>query len=366
MALLKDLYSWKFYEGIAVCMEETIPRFHTSKFLNLIYTPAFEEMELKARMRHTAVALHHFMPGDYGKSVLLLGDLIESLKAHGFWRERLEMMFLPNYIEVYGLDHLQDSVKGMEIATQYVSCEFAIRPFLVKYQEEMMKQMMIWSRHSNDRVRRLATEGCRPRLPWGLSIPALKKDPRPILPILENLKNDSSESVRRSVANNLNDISKDHSELMVEIARKWKGQSKETDAIIKHGCRSLLKQGHADILSDYGLDNEGLVLEDFEILSPKVKIGDALSFRFKISNTGPVAKTIRLEYAVYYMKANGQLAKKVFKISERIYQPGENVKILRNQSFRLITTRKFYVGRHELSIIINGKEFEKAQFEISQ
>lgn len=366
MALLKDLYSLKFYKGIALCMEETIPGFSTSSFLKLIYTPAFEEMELKARMKHTAVALHHFMPAGYNESINLLTALIESLRNHGFWQERLEMMFLPNYIEVYGLDDLNTSIRGMEVATQYVSCEFAIRPFLLKYQDEMMKQMLAWTTHENDRVRRLATEGCRPRLPWGLSVPALKKDPGSIIPILENLKQDPSESVRRSVANNLNDISKDHPDLVVEIARNWKGKSKEIDAVIKHGCRTLLKQGHAKVMSDYGLNNEGVIFKGFEVLTPVVKIGEALTFQFNVSNTGEKAKTIRLEYAVYYMKANGQLAKKVFKISERNYEAGKNIKILRNQSFKLITTRKFYIGKHELSIVINGIEYEKAGFEIVQ
>jgi 3-methyladenine DNA glycosylase AlkC len=365
MALLKDLYSRKFYDGISVCMNETVPGFSAEKFINLIFTPAFEQMELKARMKHTAEALHDFMPANYGQSIVLLGGLIASLKAHGFWQERLEMMFIPNYIEIYGINDLHASIMGMEVVTQYVSCEFAIRPFLLKYQDEMIRQMMFWSKHSNERVRRLATEGCRPRLPWGLSVPAFKKDPGPIFPILENLKNDPSESVRRSVANNLNDISKDHPDLVIELARKWKGQSRETDAIIKHGCRTLLKQGHAEVLSDYGLNNEDILLEDFEILTKEVKIGGTLSFRFNITNSGLLNKVIRLEYAVYYMKANGQLTRKVFKISERTYKPGENAKILRNQSFKLITTRKFYIGKHELSIIINGTAFEKAQFVLS-
>lgn len=346
-------------------MKESIPGFDETTFLNLIYSPAFEHMELKARMKHTAEVLYKFIGPDYKQSLVLLIRLVESLKAHGFWQERLEMMFLSNYIELYGLDDLEASIEAMEIVTQYVSCEFAVRPFLIRYQDEMMAVMLRWTGHAHDRVRRLASEGCRPRLPWGLSVPALKKDPSAIIPILENLKNDPSESVRRSVANNLNDISKDHPGIMIEIARKWKGSNKETDAIIKHGCRTLLKQGHVDVLAAYGLNSNGVLLEEFIILTPEVKIGEALSFSFNISNTDSQSKLIRLEYAVYYLRANGQLSKKVFKISERIYQAGQREKILRNQSFRLITTRKFYVGSHQLSVIINGQELEKGTFNIS-
>jgi 3-methyladenine DNA glycosylase AlkC len=154
----------------------------------------------------------------------------------------LVYIFLPDYIEQYGLEDFESSVKAIENVTRFVSCEFAVRPFILKYGGTMMKKMRTWSLHKSYHVRRLSSEGSRPRLPWAISIPELKKDPSPILPILENLKNDPSEWVRRSVANNLNDIAKDHPGLVIELARKWKGISRETDAIIKHGSRTLLKK----------------------------------------------------------------------------------------------------------------------------
>lgn len=362
MSALKDLYTPAFYSGIAKCMRESIPGFDEPAFMKLIYSPAFDAMELKARMKHTAVCLQHFMPDSYQAAVILLQGLVDRLRAHGFWQERLEMMFLPNYIEVYGLDDLETSLDGMEFVTQYVSCEFAIRPFLNKYFDQTISRMLTWTQHPHARVRRLASEGCRPRLPWGLSVPTLKKDPAPLLPILEALKDDPDEAVRRSVANNLNDISKEHPEFVVKIAQAWKGHSKETDAIIKHGCRSLLKRGHASVLDHYGLNSDGLSLDDFSILSPEVKIGDSLSFTFRIHNTTEKSKTVRLEYAIYYRKANTQLNKKVFKISERIYQGGQAETITRNQSFKLITTRRFYEGGHVLEMIVNGSVMAKGEF----
>lgn len=364
MSALKDLYTPAFYSGIAQCMTESIPGFNEAAFMRLIFSPAFDSMELKDRMRHTAVCLHHFMPESYQEAVLLLQRLVDSLRAHGFWQERLEMMFLPNYIEVYGLEHLETSLAGMEFVTQYVSCEFAIRPFLNKYFDQTINRMLTWTQHPHARVRRLASEGCRPRLPWGLSVPRLKKDPDPVLPILEALKNDLDEAVRRSVANNLNDISKEHPERVVKIAEAWKGHSKETDAIIKHGCRSLLKRGLESVLDHYGLNSKGISLNDFKILSPEVRIGDALSFTFRLCNNEEKAKTVRLEYAIHYMKANGQLTKKVFKISERIYQAGQVETITRNQSFKLITTRRFYEGGHMLEMIVNGSVMATGNFKV--
>jgi len=189
----------------------------------------------------------------------------------------------------------------------------------------------------------------------------LKKDPTPILPLLENLKNDPNEWVRRSVANNLNDIAKDHPDLLCDIAQRWKGMSKETDWIVKHGCRTLLKQGNPAILKLYGLDHTDIVLTNLWV-APEVKTGDKLSFSFDIENRQAQQQVIRLEYGLYYRKANGKLARKVFKISERIYQPFEQASISRAQSFKLITTRKFYIGEHSLSIIVNGNETEARTF----
>ncbi|GGC71770.1 hypothetical protein GCM10011387_26630 [Pedobacter quisquiliarum] len=362
MSLLKDLYTPVFYNGIASCMQETLLGFDTQLFLEYIYVPAFETMELKARMKHTAMCMHQFMPASYSDAMVLLVALIERLKAHGFLQERLEMMFLPAYIETYGLKHPQASIESMEIVTQYVSCEFAIRPFLNAHFEQTLNAMQVWTQHEHARVRRLATEGCRPRLPWGLAVDRLKKDPSPILPILEALKADTDEAVRRSVANNLNDISKDHPDVVLAIVKAWSGNSRETDAIIKHGCRTLLKRGHTHVLEHYGLNAEKIILENFELLTPEVKIGGLLSFKFQVGNVGDKAKTIRLEYAIYYRKANGQLNRKVFKISERIYQAGQLENISRNQSFKLISTRKYYEGEHAIEVLINGSVMAEGNY----
>jgi len=140
--------------------------------------------------------------------------------------------------------------------------------------------------------------------------------------------------------------------------------NKETDAIIKHGCRTLLKQGHPEILSHYGLESTNIELSNFEIKTPVVKIGDYLQFQFHLNNKNSESKTIRLEYAVHYKKSKGHLAKKVFKISEKVYQPNQLTKVERKQSFKLITTRVFHTGIHQLSIIINGTESEILEFEL--
>ncbi len=356
MSLLKDLYSPRFYNQLSGELKAVYPSFNKPAFIKQIFTDDFSTKELKARMRHTSEVLHDFMPADFKQSVGILLQLISYLKKKGYGGGGLEHMFIPDYIEVYGMDHFEISMEAFEIVTQFVSCEFAVRPFFIRYGEKMVHQMKVWSRHKSDQVRRLSSEGSRPRLPWAMAIPVVKKDPSPILPILEHLKNDPSEFVRRSVANNINDIAKDHPDIVLKLAREWKGVSKETDAIIKHGSRTLLKKGHAEILSHFGLKRKNILVSDFKIETPVVKMGGQVSFSFSISNKDKKEQTVRLEYGLYYNKSNNQLARKVFKISEKKYRPGGMVKVNRKQSFRKITTRTFYPGKHQLSVIVNGEE----------
>ncbi|MDR7212381.1 DNA alkylation repair protein [Flavobacterium piscis] len=364
MGLIKDIYSVTFYEKFSHVVAEVYPTFNKQKFIDTIFDGDFDRKEWKERMKHTTVVLYQFMPENLEETVSLIDKIIENLKKNKFTDGNLAFLFFADYIEMYGLDDFKTSVKAFVSITQFISCEFAVRPFILKYKEKMIEEMIKWSLHENHHVRRLASEGSRPRLPWAMAIPFLKKDPAPILPVLENLKNDPSEYVRRSVANNLNDIAKDNPQIVLEIASKWKGITKETDGIIKHGCRTLLKQGHPEILSHYGLESTNIELSSFEIKTPIVKIGDYLQFQFHLNNKNEVAKTIRLEYAVHYKKAKGHLAKKVFKISEKIYHPNQSIKVDRNQSFKIITTRVFHTGIHQLSIIINGTESEVLEFEL--
>ncbi len=364
MGLIKDIYNQSFYERLAASLEKVIPNFDSKKFMKAILSNAFYNMEWKERVKHTTSILHAFMPANFVAAAVLIEQIVAQLKADGFGEQGLVFMFLPDYVATYGLDDFENSVKALEFLTQFISAEFAVRPFLLKYGNRMMAEMLRMSTHQNHHVRRFASEGSRPRLPWGAAIPALKKDPTPILPILENLKNDPSAYVRRSVANNLNDITKDNPVVVIGIANKWKGLGKETDAIIKHACRSLLKGGHPEILSFYGLDATHLAVTDFKIETPKMSIGGEVEFSFFIKNEDQIDRYIRLEYTLYYLKNNGSLAGKVFKISEKSYPTGAAIKIKRKQSFKLITTRKFYPGYHKLAIMVNGLETVVGDFEL--
>ncbi|MGZ5253604.1 MAG: DNA alkylation repair protein [Flavitalea sp.] len=364
MDALKNVYSEKFFENLSKVLIDTIPGFNKKKFLKGIHDEGFDGMELKQRMSHVAKVLYRFMPEDYKSSSAMLLKLTDNFKSANIPTQHIEFMFLPEYISMYGQDHFDLSVKAMEKVTQFISCEFAVRPFIIRYKNKMMSQMLKWSKHPNRHVRRLSSEGSRPRLPWAMGVPELKKDPSSILPILENLKEDDCEIVRRSVANNLNDISKDHPEILIKIAKKWKGKTKETDAIIKHASRSLLKAGNSSILDFYNLNGKGMKVQKFSLGSTSVGIGDRIEFNFTVKNTFSETLAARLEYGIHFRLSNGTLSRKVFKISERNLKPGEEVSIKKSHSFRIITTRKFYPGLHMLSVIVNGKEHAPHEFNL--
>ena len=365
--LLKDLYSIPFYDKFSDILGEVIANFDKQKFTADIFTDNWDSKELKQRMKHTSCVLHQFLPDDFTQTPKVFEEIISKIKEKPFTKSSFEFMFFPDYIENYGIDDFETSVKTIEFVTQFTSCEFAVRPFIIKYGEIMLQQMYQWSLHENHNVRRLSSEGSRPRLPWAMALPELKRNPKPILPLLENLKNDASEYVRRSVANNLNDIAKDNPDLVIQIAKQWKGKSKETEAIIKHGCRTLLKQGNSDILKFFGLaDNPKVELINFKIKTNAVCVGENLEFSFSLQNNYEKTQFIRLEYAIYYLRKNGQLSRKVFKISERQLNPSQTIEIHRRQSFKIITTRQFYIGQQKLSIIVNGQEREIDNFELTE
>ncbi|WP_443946130.1 DNA alkylation repair protein [Pedobacter sp. AW1-32] len=361
---LKNLYSVVFYDKLSNALLEVLPDFDRQRFLAGIFSDEFPQMELKERMRHTTVVLHQFLPEDFSKAIQIIYQTIDVLRQRAIGEDGLAFMFFADYIETYGLNDFETAIEAIEFITQFVSCEFAVRPFLLKYGEQMLAEMLKWSTHANHKVRRLASEGSRPRLPWAMGIPHLKENPEVVLPILENLKNDSSEWVRRSVANNLNDIAKSHPNVVIDTAKRWKNISAETDAIIKHGSRTLLKQGHPEILQYYGLNHHEVGVSNVIIHNPEIRIGDSLEFSFSLANLKNMDQKIRLEYAIYYKKQNGQNTRKVYKISERIYPAGAEIIITRKQKFIPVTTRVFHSGEHHLAITVNGAEKEKHNFDL--
>lgn len=359
---LKNMYNTQFFEQLCPVLKEVVHDFSERRFVYRIFDNVWPDLELKQRTRKVTLALAACLSSDYPKAIETVVAICQSLQKIKNRFPTYPLIFLPDYVELYGLDHFALSMEAIEESTKLVSAEFAIRPFIKRYPVETMEMMLKWSTHAHPAVRRLSSEGCRPRLPWGMGIPSLKNDPSPILPILENLKADPSDSVRRSVANNLNDIAKDHPDLALGLAVKWRGVNPETDWIIKHGCRTLLKRGHQAVLSLHGF-NPGARKEVKDLVVPKeVRIGKSLTFQFVFINKEKQPAHYRIDYALDYLTRTGNTSRKVFRLSERAFGPGEEILFVRKKSFKDFTTRKHYKGTHRLQILANGIEVARREF----
>lgn len=358
---LKYMYNVQFFERLCPVLKKVIPHFEERTFVYTVFDTAWPDLELKQRTRQITKALRKCLPSEYPKAIEMVVSISNLLRRQER-EQNYPFIFLPEYIELYGIDHFEISMKAIEESTKLVSAEFAIRPFIIRYPQETMHYMVSWSKHPEASVRRLSSEGCRPRLPWAIGLPDFKKDPSPILPILENLKTDSSEYVRRSVANNLNDIAKDHPDVTLQIAKKWRGISPETDWIIKHGCRTLLKRGDQAILDLHGFNPEANAYVKKLEVSKKVTIGENLEFSFRFLNQEDKSTRFRLDYAIDYQSRTGKISRKIFKLTEKAFEPGVSILFHRKQSFKDFTTRKHYKGKHYLRILANSKELARSEF----
>lgn len=355
---LKNIYfTSESINNIADLIQKNYSGFNKKEFIKLINSQGFKNMELKEKMHHLTKCLYSTLPSSYTAALDILIKIASEVK--GF-----ESMSLPDFVEQYGLDDWDISLPAMAHFTKYSSSEFAIRPFLDMDPKRGMKFMMELAENENPNIRRFSSEGCRPRLPWAMALPKFKKDPSLIIPVLDKLKNDESEFTRRSVANNLNDISKDNPNIALEICEKWKGESENADWVIKHACRGMLKAGNKRALMLFGFgDPKNIDIEGLNFNTEAVNLGNKLQFFFNLINKEKKLTKIRLEYSVYYMKANGKLAGKMFQISEKSYEPGKYF-ITRNQSFVNMTTRKHYPGKHEITILVNGEEKIRKAFQL--
>ncbi|MCA9730581.1 MAG: DNA alkylation repair protein [Deferribacteres bacterium] len=350
----KELFNQKFVTDLESAIHKVHPSFNTGEFQNSVLDENWADRELKQRMRHISESLRPYLPSDYVQAIDILKNASEGFSG-------LAHIVFADFVEVFGLDHFDASVNALELFTQNSSAEFAVRPFIVKYPQEMMQQMGKWARASNEHLRRLSSEGCRPRLPWAMALPVFKKDPSPVLKILELLKNDPSEYVRKSVANNLNDISKDHPEIVLKTAGEWLNKTAETDWIVKHGCRTLLRVGNTKALLLFGYQEPDHVEITELCVTPSIKLGESIDFNFTITADNGKLGKLRLEYIIEFMKANGKTSPKIFKISEGIFTVKQR-QITKSHSFRPITTRKYYPGKHGLRIVINGTEKSNTEF----
>ena len=352
---LKDMFNHNTVSKLSEAVAAAYPEFPGKAFLLGVFDADWDQRALKERVRHITETLRKYLPKGYRDALMVLTESLPRLGEQGF-----EKMVFPDFVELYGLEDWEQSIPALEFFTQHISAEFAIRPFIDRYPEKTLPKMLSWATHLHPGVRRLASEGCRPRLPWGMRLKSLVSDPSPILPILELLKDDEREEIRRSVANNLNDISKDHPEIVLEVLRKWQDPGNDNmTRLIKHALRTLLKSGDPAALKLVGFSsNPKIKIENVSLEPVNIHQGDKVQFSFEILSTGKSEQRLMIDYIVHFMRANGKQNPKVFKLSQKNIQPGERIQIIKNHSFQPISTRKYYSGKQTFQPQVNGKIFD--------
>lgn len=363
-ALKTMFYTRAFFDDLAAAIRASYPAFDADTFVARIHDDGWDALELKQRMRRTTVTLRAFLPGEYRAALATLLRVAPLLDTYGF-----EKIVFSDFVEQYGLDDWEASLPALESFTQVMSAEFAVRPFIIRDQARMMAQMEQWAQHESPHVRRLASEGCRPRLPWAMALPALKKDPTPILPILEHLKHDSSEDVRRSVANNLNDIAKDNPQAVIDTLRRWQAESDspEMQALVRHALRTLIKAGSPDALALLGYGaGAAVIVRNLTVAPDVIGMHGSVTFSFEVESTGSAPQGLMIDYILHLAGANGKTRAKVFKLAKVTLAPGEVIRQTKTHSFKPITTRRYYPGAHAIEIQINGAACGRVQFEVHQ
>ncbi len=327
----------------------------------------FPQLELMARARRMAVALRIHLPAPVPEAVAILLVSMGGDDGSGGVEGYAGFRHLPflNFVGMYGLDHPVVALDALERMTRYFSAEFDIRPFILHHPALTLPRMQVWARDADWRLRRLASEGSRPRLPWGVRLTPFIRDPSPCLEIIEPLHADPHPAVRRSVANHLNDVAKDHPRVAVATARRWLENGENgTRWIVRHALRTLVKQGNPEALALLGFSgSESPDTLAFTITPQRVMMGEAVTFVAELRCREEALLSI--DYAVHHQKKNGSLVPKVFKLSRKQVTSNEVIRIEKSHAMRPITTRRYYPGLHRIEVLVNGKAVCGGTFELA-
>lgn len=364
---LKNFFDERIVRSIAQNLRSAYRRLDEGSFVDDCLA-GLDDLELTARGWHVTEVMRRYLPQPFPEAaqvfVASLGPELDRSKDVGL--EPLRYMPHVFFVAKYGLDDFETSMHAQYELTKRFSAEWSIRVFLVKYPDATHARLRDWATDPNVHVRRLVSEGTRPRLPWAPRLRAFQEDPRPVIELLELLKDDAEPYVQRSVANNLNDIGKDHPDIATDVCRRWStNDSPGREWIVKHALRSLAKKGHRGALETLGVGAEPKVSVSRIRLVPRgVKLGGELRFSFEVVSTAKSTQELLVDYAVHFVKANGAARPKVFKIRRVVLPPLGSVELESKVSFETMTTRRHYPGRHRIDVLVNGVVHPLAEFEV--
>ncbi len=368
----KSLFNPDLISGMGEHLARHCPNFNRPGF-EAACLHGLEALALKERSNQILLALIRFLPENFDQSAQILAatlhtnDNTDISDAHIDDEGIAGWAILPMtlYVAQRGRNRFDLSMTLLKEMSKRFSAEFAIRYFLISDPEKTLKVLSGWTKDNNRHIRRLVSEGTRPRLPWAMRLVDFVRDPTPIIPLLEHLKDDSETYVRRSVANNLNDISKDHPDLVTDIAHQWLvDATPERKKLVHHACRTLVKTGHRRCLEILGYGDPVVRLDRFSVLTPLVNLGETLEFELCFSSESTDSQKLVLDYIVHHMKARGSTTPKVFKWKTVTLAAGKSHQAKRKHRFKPISTRAYYPGLHGVEIILNGKSLVRAGFDL--
>jgi 3-methyladenine DNA glycosylase AlkC len=369
----KNLLNAGLVRASSAAVTQAWPAFDRKQF-ERVALEGLDELDMKARAMQIADALEATLPQDFDAACSVIEAALASpiaidgvASAHeGEGLAGWIVWPLGEFVARRGIDHPERALRALHALTQRLTAEWAIRPLIVAHPALVFDTLLAWTRDPSPHVRRLASEGSRPRLPWGLQLKMLIADPSPTLPILEALQNDESAYVRRSVANHLNDIAKYHPDLVVDWVRRHLPDAlTERRALLSHASRTLIKQGHAGMLALWGA---GAAFEGrctLELTPQRLKIGDSVALTLTLHSTSAATQTLLIDYAVHHVKAHGSTSAKVFKGWKLTLAAGESRTLTRQHSFKEVTTRRLHAGRHVIDVAINGASAASAGVDLS-
>jgi 3-methyladenine DNA glycosylase AlkC len=316
----------------------------------------YDALELMDRGRHLARVLHAHLPRDFGTAVdVLLTTLPATAEPAG---GMASFFYLPHteFVRAFGVPHFTDAMRALHALTQHFTGEFALRPFLEQHGEATLAQLRVWTRDPSEHVRRLVSEGTRTRLPWAPRLRSFQRDPAPVLELLELLRDDPALYVRRSVANNLNDIGKDHPATLVALAQRWMTDaSDERRWIISHALRSAVKRGDPAALAVLGHGHSArLDIVQTRITPSRPRRGGKVVITCTLHNATRTRQTAIVDLRVHFVKANGSTSPKVFKLAKVDLAAGEQVTLRKTVSLADLSTRAHYPGVHRVELQMNG------------
>lgn len=362
---LKNHFGPDVPQAIAAMIAAVHPTFPAKAFLRDALN-GYDALELMPRGRHIAQTLRHHLPPCVPEAIGILRASLDQPNQRSAGSVMAGFLFMPHcfFVAQYGLDDFEPAMQAQYELTQRFTAEFSIRPFLMRHPEATLQRLAQWARDPNEHVRRLVSEGTRPRLPWAPRLPTFQADPAPVLALLELLKDDPALYVRRSVANNLNDIGKDHPQILAQTARRWMvDATPEREWVVRHALRWAVKQGSPWALEILGYGKKASVeLRDASITPAKARIGESVRLAFNLHNARRRSQDVMVDLQVHFVKANGNTSTKVFKLKALTLAAGETVALSKKLSLAEMTTRKHHPGYHQVDALVNGQVFTLGGF----